>query len=333
MQPNLVLDLLAGVGFAGVIKVTRRWIPGGMGSGAPLAVAWLLVSAQIASNFQERDESQNTFVQEFGTQLLVGLPKDSILLTLGDLPGNAARYVQTCEGVRPDVRLIDLEMMTYEWYLPMLAKNFPGVTFPAEVPVYRHGAKFFNMKTFFDANIDKFDIFVYENLNPDDPSWENDYEIWRHGTSRAIKRKGTKVDAKAWLASALPAVPNATLPDPAKYDSRTWENVVYEGNLAAGIFLAMFFEHKSKEQPRDAVALNEAAVEVYEFMYQSPVYREHIQAFWHKNTGLAYHNLHSLTRKKEHGLKMKKYWQMYVESNPDDAQVAQIQGMIDSIKD
>ena len=50
----------------------------------------------------------------------------------------------------------------------------------------------------------------------------------------------------------------------------------------------------------------QAAVEVYEFMYQSPVYRKHIQTFWHKNTGLAYHNLHSLTRKKEHGLKMKK---------------------------
>ena len=76
---------------------------------------------------------------------------------------------------------------------------------------------------------------------------------------RAIKRKGTKVDAKTWLASALPAVPNATLPDPAKYDSRTWEHVVYEGNLAAGIYLAMFFEHKSKEQPRDAVALNEVS--------------------------------------------------------------------------
>ena len=30
-----------------------------------------------------------------GTQLLEGLPKDAILLTLGDLPGNAARYVST----------------------------------------------------------------------------------------------------------------------------------------------------------------------------------------------------------------------------------------------
>ena len=26
-------------------------------------------------------------------------------------------------------------------------------------------------------------------------------------------------------------------------------------------------------------------------------------------------------------------WQMYVDSDPDDAQVAQIQGMIDTIKD
>jgi len=93
---------------------------------------------------------------------------------------------------------------------------------------------------------------------------------------------------------------------PRRYDDRTWEHVVYEGNLAAGIYLAMFFEHKSKAQPRDAVALNEAAVEVYEFMYSSPAYSAHIQDFWHKNTGLAYHNLHSLTRKKEYGLKMKK---------------------------
>ena len=87
------------------------------------------------------------------------------------------------------------------------------------------------------ANIDKFDIFVYENLNPDDPSWENDYEIWRHGTTRAIKRKGTKVDAKAWLASAMPAVPNSTLPDPAKCYDRATRSVLSLARLARA-FLA-----------------------------------------------------------------------------------------------
>jgi hypothetical protein len=53
----------------------------------------------------------------------------------------------------------------------------PAQTFPGEVPVYRMGAKHFDMKKFFDANIDKFDIFVYENLNPEDHTWEQDYEL------------------------------------------------------------------------------------------------------------------------------------------------------------
>lgn len=75
----------------------------------------LLLSGQIGSNYQARDESSNRYIANFGEALLRGLPKDSILLLYGDLPGNAARYVQWCDGFRPDVRLIDLEMMTFEW--------------------------------------------------------------------------------------------------------------------------------------------------------------------------------------------------------------------------
>lgn len=99
--------------------------------------------------------------------------------------------------MRPDIRLIDLEMMTFDWcvlplggrvealtfsslpglsvvvrYLPMLEKTFPGVVFPAEVKTYRFGAEYFDMKKFFDHNIDKFDIFVFEKLNPEDHTWE-----------------------------------------------------------------------------------------------------------------------------------------------------------------
>ena len=49
---------------------------------------------------------------------------------MGDLPGNAARYAQICEGIRPDVKIIDLEMLTFDWYVPMMASRFPGVVFP-----------------------------------------------------------------------------------------------------------------------------------------------------------------------------------------------------------
>lgn len=55
-------------------------------------------------------------------------------------------------------------------YLPMLGHTFPGVKFPGKVPVYRMGPSFFAMRDFFDANIDRFPIFVYENLNEEVPA-------------------------------------------------------------------------------------------------------------------------------------------------------------------
>eukprot|EP00040_Diaphanoeca_grandis_P019148 m.100896 g.100896 ORF g.100896 m.100896 type:complete len:653 (+) comp27284_c0_seq1:96-2054(+) len=280
MQPNLVLALFAGVGFHTINKVLRRK-QSGIGFVAP-CLAVLLLSAQIGKNYEERNESSNVYIQQFGHVLLKGLPQDAILLTLGDLPGNAARYVQTCENVRPDIKLIDLEMMTYEWYLPMLAKSFPGVVFPGSMQVYRHHPDAFNMKQFFDANIDKFDIFVYENLNAEDSTWTDDYELWRHGHARAIKRKGTRVIAKDWLESAMKGLPNFSLPSPQKYDNRTWENVVYEGALGAPVFLAIFFEHRAKEYPQDAVALNKAAAEVYDWLFSSPHFENHQELFWQK---------------------------------------------------
>ena len=84
----------------------------------------------------------------------------------------------------------------------MLAWTFPNVTFPgtntafthshtythadshspypchthtltaARVPVYRFGDDHFDMKKFFDANIDRFDIFVFEHLNEQDSTWK-----------------------------------------------------------------------------------------------------------------------------------------------------------------
>lgn len=58
------------------------------------------MAAQIGRNYDARDESSNTHVRDFGANLLEPLPPDSILLVRGDLPGNAVRYLQTCEGMR-----------------------------------------------------------------------------------------------------------------------------------------------------------------------------------------------------------------------------------------
>ncbi len=37
--------------------------------------------------------------------------------------------------------------------------------------MYRFGPDHFDMKKFFDANYDKFEIFVFEHLNRQDNTW------------------------------------------------------------------------------------------------------------------------------------------------------------------
>lgn len=59
---------------------------------------------------RECDQSRNSVVERFGRELLASVPTDSIILTRGDLPGNSLRYLYYCQGVRPDVRLVDQEV-------------------------------------------------------------------------------------------------------------------------------------------------------------------------------------------------------------------------------
>lgn len=59
---------------------------------------------------RECDQSRNGVVERFGRELLASVPTDSIILTRGDLPGNSLRYLHYCQGVRPDVRLVDQEV-------------------------------------------------------------------------------------------------------------------------------------------------------------------------------------------------------------------------------
>eukprot|EP00039_Didymoeca_costata_P011170 m.155089 g.155089 ORF g.155089 m.155089 type:complete len:707 (-) comp15087_c0_seq2:60-2180(-) len=343
MQPNMLVALLGGLGFW---HVTRKLTKGAKKKDAqdssstnlfPLAIAVLLLSAQIAANYNERDESQNIHIRDFGRSLLAGLKNNSILLTYGDLPGNSVRYVHYCEDFRPDVKVIDLEMMTFEWYLKMLEKFYPGVTFPAKVKVYRHGSDFFDMRKFFDANIDKFNIYVYENLNPEDPSWHGHYEVWRHGIVRSIQRAGTRFDPHVWLKETYDWIPSFPIPDPIKYDERTWERVVHDGFVSAGVYLAMQFEEKAgaylQSDRATAIECFKAAAKIYQKLFDDQVYDGHREDFWHKNYGLVMYNLaqHDVENRDKYGVVIKKHWKAYVESPAQDDQKEQIMQVVNSL--
>eukprot|EP00049_Salpingoeca_infusionum_P014471 m.271078 g.271078 ORF g.271078 m.271078 type:complete len:239 (+) comp15682_c0_seq45:1522-2238(+) len=206
MQPNAIIAICSGVGFAWVFNFQPiRKALGRQRNVTASALALLLLSAQLGANYQSRDESDNVAVMEFGYDIVNGLPPDAILLTLGDLPGNSARYLHHCEGVRSDLRIIDLEMMTFDWYVPMLKDKFPGVKFPGDRYSLEQGG--FAMKQFFDENYDNFPIFVFQHVNPQDTTWQADYDVWHYGLTHKVVRKDYVLNVQEWFNNATAALP------------------------------------------------------------------------------------------------------------------------------
>ncbi|KAK6304447.1 hypothetical protein J4Q44_G00250330 [Coregonus suidteri] len=101
------------------------------------------------------DQSSNSVVERFGRELLV--PPDSIILTRGDLPGNSLRYLHYCQGVRPDVCLVDQEFNTLplrSWYVAKLGQHHPLVHFQGRWwdPVYTEEKDTFSLEQFLSHN-------------------------------------------------------------------------------------------------------------------------------------------------------------------------------------
>ena len=76
------------------------------------------------------------------------------------IPIDPCRYLHLCEGVRPDVSLIDVEILTYQWSLPKLRKFYPKVDFPGDfwhnrAALWENGKRSFTMETFLNANYNK----------------------------------------------------------------------------------------------------------------------------------------------------------------------------------
>ena len=169
MQPSIGLMILGGIALCKVIVLLAEVIhPAINNKYLQLSLALLLISAQIKRNYRENDESDNLYAYHYAQSILPHLPENSIMLTGGDLPTNVFRYHTICEQIRPDVKVLDLQFMKADWFRDVLAPSsfaniiIPGVLRPYQSDQLSEGQ--YNIKLFLDSNIDKFPIFVCNNL-------------------------------------------------------------------------------------------------------------------------------------------------------------------------
>ena len=122
-------------------------------------------------------------VQQYANAVLAELPLNAVLLSRGDLLHNALRHALTVEGQRPDVLLLDQELMTYEWYVAGQTRLvFPGRKYHPHEP---HG---FSLARFLDVNAGR-EFYLIGGLKPGDPSLKDRYFEIGHGLSTRLVRE------------------------------------------------------------------------------------------------------------------------------------------------
>jgi hypothetical protein len=123
-------SLWVGIGASGLLRMAAEALREGrdrlarkqhavmLGLGALLFAAvpgWM-----TAENYYDHDRSGRYVAEDYAHNILTSLEKNAIVFTNGDNDTFPLWYLQEVEGVRPDVRVVNLSLLNTSWYIKQL---------------------------------------------------------------------------------------------------------------------------------------------------------------------------------------------------------------------
>jgi len=125
-----VWALWVGLGVFGLIELIREKLGNVSGyrlaSAGTLAVCFLAAPVNLVRiNWFEHDRSHNYVAWDYSYNLLQSCKKDAILFTNGDNDTFPVWYLQDVEGVRQDVRVVNLSLVNTPWYINEMKNSMP----------------------------------------------------------------------------------------------------------------------------------------------------------------------------------------------------------------
>ncbi|MEO6462131.1 MAG: DUF2723 domain-containing protein [Candidatus Eisenbacteria bacterium] len=135
--PAVVVALLIGAGSTALLAWIHRRARGGDGWPAATGIAagvlalsfWGFLIGRM-DRMLEIDQQRNHLVADLADGVLASLPPRAVLFVQGDLFHNALAVRTLVEGARPDVTVIDQELLTYSWQVARIRRRDPSLLPP-----------------------------------------------------------------------------------------------------------------------------------------------------------------------------------------------------------
>jgi len=274
--PNLLICVWLGWGVASLR----------LPSIALTVTAVALAGGQLALHARAANHRQDFIIRDYGAAILESLPRDALVLMRGDLTTNSARYLQTVEHLRPDLRLLDQEMLTAVWMTPQVKRQMADITVPGtHYGIREPGA--YTVRELVDANITRRPIVVCGGTKPGDPSLEGVYRLLPDGWCDRVVPIGAPTEMGQSLGPA-DAVPSRFRNDMRRTPPPdSWEHVAWVEYWAMSHRSALRLLTLGMEQHDDPALLRAAASGFSRLLADHP--SPPPQAY--KNLGIAYARL------------------------------------------
>jgi len=204
------------------------WI-GGSISGRGSRLGWLFHGtvaaltgiAMIFVNGPHATMRNNTFTRDFGVNLIAGMPRDAIVLSMGDLYHNAFYYQQVCLGKRPDLEFVDQQKLTYRWYVDQVRRR-GRMLLPPGMRAYDADSAT-HVKAWLDLNLRQAGRPVVA-VGVRDQSWRSGYRMVPMGLWSRFRPLGDTPPPAAHAALFRDIVRSWTLASlEHRHDDRSWE--------------------------------------------------------------------------------------------------------------
>lgn len=140
-----VFSMFIGFGVLGIYELIKKYLNNISGVAISVIIPLLAAPVLMAfENWDDHDRSGRYSARDFATNYLNSCAPNAILFTNGDNDTFPLWYAQEVEGIRTDVRIINLSYLNTDWYINQMRKqayDSKPVPFSLDKEKYRDGTR------------------------------------------------------------------------------------------------------------------------------------------------------------------------------------------------